>query len=186
MREWFSSHTGLEQLFLLCAIIGGTLLILRLIFSIAGLDSHDGDFDAPHTSSDAGFQLLTIQGVSSFFTMFGLVGYALNHNTSLGTMIAVGGAVLAGFTSVWVIQRIFLSMLRLQSSGSLPLDATIGSQGTVYLTVTPNGGRVQVSVANRLREFEAVSASTEELPTGTQIRVERIAANTLVVSRLNK
>ena len=87
--------------------------------------------------------------------MFGVVGYTLYHNASLGMVVALAGAVVAGVLAVWIIQRIFMGMLRLQSSGTLGLDAAIGSEGSVYLTVSKEGGRVQINFANRLREFEA-------------------------------
>jgi hypothetical protein len=81
-----------------------------------------------------------------------------------------------------VIHRIFLGMLRLQSSGTVALDAAVGSEGSVYLTVSKDGGRVQINFANRLREFEAVSADGAPIPTGTAIRVQSVSANTLVVA----
>jgi hypothetical protein len=50
--------------------------------------------------------------------------------------------------------------------------------------VTPQGGSVQVSVANRLREYEAVCAAGESLPSGTPVRVEQVAGKSLVVTRI--
>jgi membrane protein implicated in regulation of membrane protease activity len=182
MTEWFASHNGIEQLFLLCALLGGTILILRLILTVAGIDGHDGD--TGHVSSEHGFQILTIQGISSFFAMFGVVGYTLYHNASLGMFISLAGAVAAGVLAVWIIQRIFMGMLRLQSSGTVGLQEAVGSEGSVYLTVSKDGGRVQINFANRLREFEAVSADGSAIPTGTAIRVQGVSANTLVVAPL--
>ena len=181
MMEWFASHSVLEQVFLLSGAIGGVILLLRLILMIAGIDHHGG-IDAPHVDSDAGFQALTIQGISSFFTMFGVVGFTLYHNASLGMVLALAGAVSAGVLSMWLIQKIFVGMMRLESSGTLSLDAAVGSEGSVYLTVSKEGGRVQINFANRLREFEAISADGSVIPTGTPIRVQGVNANTLVVA----
>ena len=183
MIEWFASHNGLEQVFLLSAIVGGLILVLRLILMVAGLDHHGADV---HVDSDAGFQALTIQGLSAFFTMFGVVGYMLHHNAALGLLLAIGGAVVAGVFSMWLIQRIFLGMLRLQSSGTVSMFAAVGSEGSVYLTVGKDGGRVQINFANRLREFEAVSSDGSTLPTGTAIRVQSVTANTLVVAPVDR
>ncbi len=183
MMEWFASHNGLEQLFLLGAIVGGLILFLRLVLMIVGLDHHGADI---HMDSDAGFQALTIQGISAFFTMFGVVGYMLHHNAAVGLLLALVGAVVAGVFSMWLIHIVFRSMLRLQSSGTVSLFAAVGSEGSVYLTVGKDGGRVQINFANRLREFEAVSADGSTLPTGTPIRVQSVAANTLVVSPVDR
>ena len=185
MTEWFASYNSVEQLFLLAGIVGGLVLVFRLILTIAGLDHHGG-IDAVHVDSDAGFQALTIQGISSFFTMFGVVGFVMYHNAALGLVLALAGAVAAGVVSVWIIQKVFRSMLRLQSSGTVSLFAAVGSEGSVYLTVGKDGGRVQINFANRLREFEAVSADGATIPTGTPIRVQSVAANTLVVAPVDR
>jgi membrane protein implicated in regulation of membrane protease activity len=185
MTEWFASYNSVEQLFLLCGIVGGIVVVFRLILTVAGLDHHGG-IDAAHVDTDAGFQALTIQGISSFFTMFGVVGFVLYHNAALGLFLALLGAVGAGVFSVWLLQKIFRSMMRLQSSGTVSLFAAVGSEGSVYLTVGKDGGRVQINFANRLREFEAVSADGSTLPTGTAIRVQSVTANTLVVSAVDR
>jgi len=183
MIEWFASHDGLEQVFLLSAIVGGLILVLRLILMVAGLDHHGADV---HVDSDAGFQALTIQGISSFFTMFGVVGYTLHHNGIVGVVLALLGGLASGLLAMWLIHRVFLAMLKLQSSGTVSIFAAVGSEGSVYLTVGKDGGRVQINFANRLREFEAVSADGSTLPTGTAIRVQSVAANTLVVSPVDR
>jgi hypothetical protein len=174
MIEWFASHNGIEQLFLLSGIVGGIILLFRMILMIVGLDHH-GDV---HIDSDAGFQALTIQGVSSFLAMFGVVGYTLFNGAALGAALAVAGAV--GAFRCGSSTRSFAHVR--QSSGTVSLFAAVGSEGSVYLTVGKDGGRVQINFANRLREFEAVSADGSVLPTGTPIRVQSVTANTLVVA----
>jgi membrane protein implicated in regulation of membrane protease activity len=183
MIEWFAAHNGLEQLFLLGAIVGGLILFLRLVLMIVGLDHHGADV---HLDSDVGFQALTIQGISAFFTMFGVVGYMLHHNVIVGLTLSLVGAVAAGVFSMWLIHRVFRAMLKLQSTGTVSLFAAVGSEGSVYLTVGKDGGRVQINFANRLREFEAVSSDGSTLPTGTVIRVQSVTANTLVVAPVER
>ena len=185
MTEWFASFNSVEQMFVLAGVVGGIILVLRLILTIAGLDHHGG-VDAIHGDGDGAFQALTIQGISSFFTMFGVVGFTLYRNASVGIALSLVGALIAGSLSVWIIHKMFRAMMRLQSSGTVSLFAAVGSEGSVYLTVGKDGGRVQINFANRLREFEAVSADGSTLPTGTAIRVQSVEANTLVVAPVER
>jgi membrane protein implicated in regulation of membrane protease activity len=180
MSEWFAAHSLLEQVFLVSGAVGGFILLLRLILMIAGLDHH-GDTDV-HVDSDVGFQALTIQGVSAFLAMFGAVGYSLVHGAAIAAMFSIVMAVGSGVFAMWVIHRIIKAMMKLQSTGTVSLFAAVGSEGSVYLTVSKDGGRVQINFANRLREFEAISADGSTLPTGTPIRVQSVSANTLVVA----
>jgi membrane protein implicated in regulation of membrane protease activity len=182
MIEWFASHNVLEQVFLLSGIVGGIILVFRMILMIAGLDHHTD----VHADSDAGFQALTLQGVSSFLAMFGAVGYTLFHGAIVAAVFAIVAGLAAGVFSMWLMHKIFRSMLRLQSSGTVSLFAAIGSEGSVYLTVSKEGGRVQINFANRLREFEAISADGAPIPTGTPIRVQNVEANTLVVAPVDR
>ena len=168
MTEWFASYNSVEQLF---------LLGWHRRWNHSGLQTHShGRWPRPSrwpgratSTATPDFQALTIQGISSFFTMFGVVGFTLYHNAALGVVLALarcGGrrrASRCGSSS-----KIFRSMMRLQSSGTVSLFAAVGSEGSVYLTVGKDGGRVQINFANRLREFEAVSADGSTLPTGTR------------------
>jgi len=184
MMEWFNALDGISALFATCAIVGGIMLVVRLVALFAG-GNHDGsDMDAAHTGADWAFKFLSIQTLSAFLTLFGLVGFSLYHNAGYGTAMSIGGAAAAGLVAAFATQRLFISLLKLQSSGSLSLNDAIGAEGAVYLTINPgSGGKVQVAVANRLREFEARSSSGEKLETGASVRVVSVSGNALVVER---
>jgi hypothetical protein len=189
MLAWFDALHGVELLFATCAIVGALLLTFRLVALFTGFhDSGMGsDIDAAHADADAAFKILTIQGLSAFLTLFGLVGLMLypRFGTDLAGMTgAIAGGAIAGFLAMQATARLFAAMLHLQSSGSLSLTDCVGTTGTVYLTIQPGtGGKVQVTVANRLREFEALSARGERLDSGVAIRVVDVAGSALVVER---
>jgi membrane protein implicated in regulation of membrane protease activity len=183
MIEWFASHSFLEQVFLLSGTVGGIILLFRMILMTVGLDHHPVDV---HADGDAGASALTVQGISSFLAMFGAVGYSLFHGGVLTGALAIVAGIAGGAFAMWLMHKIFRGMLRLQSSGTVNVFAAIGSEGTVYLTVGREGGRVQIDFANRLREFEAVSADGAPIPTGTPIRVQGVEANTLIVAPVER
>ena len=63
----------------------------------------DFSIDSEHPDSDIGFRMISLQGLSAFFMMFGLVGLALYRQSQVGVIISIVGAVAAGMGSVWVI-----------------------------------------------------------------------------------
>lgn len=193
MAELFSRLNGVEIFFLICAIIGGIFVIIRFIMMLIGMDHGvDGDlsgglhdFDGHHADSDVGFKLLSLQGITSFLLMFGLVGMALYNQSKVGLFISMFGAVLAGLASVWIIAKMFSFVLKLQSSGTISIDSTVGAQGKVYLTIPENGsGRVLINVRNSLREYDAVSQDNRAIATGVPIRVVWVDGNILVVETI--
>jgi len=186
---------GLEIFFLICATTGGILFLVKLIMQFVGadhdVDHGDGDIghaDSPsdaHADSDISFKVLSLHGITSFFMMFGLVGFALYRESRVGALLAILGAMAAGGASVWVIAKLFSTMFKLQSSGTLDIMSTVGTEGKVYLTIPAKGqGAVMVSVKNRLREFDAVSQDKQEIKSGERIRVVWVNGNILVVEKI--
>ena len=198
--------TWIEIIYWVSTIIGGTLFILRTIMMLAGgglsddgLDATfdadisgdlditgdmDTGFESDHSEADTSFKLLSLQGLTAFFMMFGLVGLAL-LKANLHVLITVFGGAVAGMFTVWVIGLIFTQMKRLQSDGTIDIRNTVGERGTVYLTIPSSGsGQVQVSVQGSLKIFDAVSKRKTKLATGEQIQVVDVAdGNTLVVEK---
>ena len=193
MNTLFEHFNGLETFFLVCAIIGGAFVSIRLVMQLIGI-GHDGggdldtgghDFDSHHADSDVGFKVLSLHGLTSFLMMFGLVGLALYRQSRMGTVISIVGAFAAGVVSVWIIKKLFSLILKLQSSGTISIDSTVGAQGRVYLKIPEKGtGRVLVNVNNSLREYEAASSDEKEIHSDTPIRVIWVDGNVLVVERI--
>lgn len=188
-----SNLNGIELFYLICAILGGVFVIVRIIMMVVGMDHDAGqadlgvghDLGSSHTDSDSGFKALSIHSLSSFFMMFGLVGLALYRESRLGLFISLAGAVVAGLGAVWVIGKLFSMIAKLQSSGTLEISRAVGAQGKVYLRIPENGaGRVLVTVNNCLREYDAMSNDSKEIHSDTPIRVVWVDGNVLVVEKI--
>ena len=159
------------------------------------LDGPDGDAHVPgdHDGPDmeeagqaaAGLHLFTLRGIVAFLTLFGWGSLWL---CQLGVLPAVALFLgvwmgLAGMVAIAVVVR---QAVRLQYDGTLDIRNAVGLTGSVYLTV-PAGragqGKVNVLVQEQLREFDAVSDSSQPIPTGADIVVTGLAGrNTLIVS----
>lgn len=177
--------TQAEWFFLACAIIGGVVFLLRLALMLIGLgdqgDISEVDAGNGDHASDEGFRFLSIQGMSSFFLMFGLVGLTVLRNGGAVWMAFAGAFGSGGFT-VWLVSLLFKGMKRMQSDGTLRIQNAVGQEGTVYLTIPAEGsGQVQVSVQGSLRMFEARSIHRVKISTGERIRVVEITAGNILL-----
>jgi membrane protein implicated in regulation of membrane protease activity len=186
-------YTVIEFIYLVSAVIGGTLFVLRTILMFTGIG---GDHEAVHDHADhfgdaghdAGssftFNLLSLQGLTAFFTMFGLVGLTLSR-AGFHVLLTILGGTAAGLVTVLLISLIFSQVGRFQSEGTLDIKNAVGANGTVYLRIPPGGsGQVRVPVQGGLRILDAVVKGDEGLPTGTKIRVIGVADNaTLIVEK---
>lgn len=186
-----SGLSGIEIIYWAATIIGGTLFLLRLILMFVGGDISDDAVDsaldaAGEADADFSFKLLSVQGLTSFFMMFGLVGLALLR-AGLDVIWTVLGGMLAGLATVAITGLIFTQMKKLQTEGTLNIQNAIGAEGSVYLTVPKNGtGQVQVIVQGSLKIFDAVSNNKHVIATGEKVRVVGVASgNTLIVEKIS-
>lgn len=172
----------IDGLFLWSSIIGGILFLAQLVLQLVGWgadgdalsgDALSGDAGGQvHTSADASFKVLSLQGLTAFVMMFGLVGLAMRRENGLGPGVALLGAVCAGSVAAWVIAQIFRFFAGLQSSGTLDLKRAVGVTGQVYLTILRDKpGKVQIAVNGRMLTLDATTAADKPLPTGTTVRV---------------
>lgn len=182
--------TWIEIIYWAATIIGGTLFVLRLVMMFMGASAGEDALDSAVESSDVsetdiGFKLMSIQGLTSFFMMFGLVGLALLR-ASLPVLVTVLGGIIAGLATVAVTGVIFSQIKKLQTEGTIQIENTVGKDGSVYLTVPQNGtGQVQIIVQGSLKIFDAISSNKSVIATGERVRVVGVASgNTLIVEKI--
>jgi len=195
------SFTTLDLVFLGFACVGGILFIIRLVMMFVGLDAdhgdvdvtapddlHVGDGDVGHagTESDISFTLLSFQGLTAFFMMFGLVGLAMSRGSGFGAMPSLMVGAAAGLSTVWIIGKLFKFFSSLQESGTMNLNSAIGTEGIVYLTIPEDQpGKVRLVVHGSLRVMDAVSESKTRIPTDSRVRVTGLVnENVLVVEKV--
>ena len=112
MLAFLSDMNGLEKIFAVCAIVGGVLFIIRLVLQfmggdfdadaadgldgldgVDGLDGADADFDVEIGDTDYSFKLISFQGLTAFFAMFGLVGLAMLKQSGFPPLHSVMGGL---------------------------------------------------------------------------------------------
>ncbi len=150
-----------------------------------GFDSsfNDGAFDA-----DPSMSLLTFRNLVNFCLGFGWTAILLGERIkSTGLLIIV--SVIVGVLLVAAVMWIFKWLSGMQQTGNIDVRrSAVGCEGKVYLTV-PGGregeGKVQISINNAVREYDAVTDG-DTIPTGRPIRVTEVINDyTLLVEELN-
>lgn len=182
----------METLFLVCAIVGGTLIVCQLVLSLLGMgghhdfgghDVHDvGDHDVQHESSVTWFVgLLTFRTIVYALTIFGLAGLAAYRSWGeepSTLLIALG----AGVATLFVVGGIMKTLYRLRADGTVRVERAVGKKGTVYLTVPGQKagvGKVLLNLQNRTVEYQAIT-SEGELPTGAKVVVVAVVSSDTV------
>ena len=204
MWTWFAELGTVEKIFCFCAAVGGVLFAIRLVLMFMGAGEADVDADADvdvdadvgaHVdadvdaagdvgASDFSFKILSFQGLTAFFTMFGLVGMAMTRNSGLSEVWAILGGTVAGLFAVWVVSWMFAFFKRMQSSGTLNLKNAIGREGKIYLSIPADEpGKVQVDIQGRLSIFDAVSEDKSNIPTDTRVKVVSVVSGNVLVVR---
>jgi hypothetical protein len=164
--------------FIVCAALGGGVLVLQLLLALLGIidisgdaDVGDGTHDAAHGASQ-GLNLLSVRALSAgvgFFGIGGLLGLA----TPLGLLAAIPLGIAAGLGAMYATAVAMRWMLRFDDDGTLSIHGAVGATGTVYLAIPGDrqgAGKVTLTLQNRIVELQAVT-SAAPLPTGTPIMV---------------
>jgi hypothetical protein len=175
-----------DTFFLVCAALGGTVLLLQLVAGLVGLGGdhsldHDSDHDHGH---DAGHSaswyagMLSVRALTAALTFFGLGGL---------TAYYYGATDPAATAALYAVATLMRLLHRLRSDGTARVERAVGRTGSVYLRV-PGGragvGKVHLNLQNRTVEYQAVTAGAE-LPTGAVVRVVSVlTADTVEVEAI--
>lgn len=170
----------METVYLVCAAVGGTLLLCQFLLGLFGIGhSHDFGHDGAHDlhGDHAGtatwyLGLLTFRTITAACTFFGLAGLA---TTTGGMQPAVAGliALAAGGGALYLVAFLMRTLSSLRADGSIRLERAIGTIGTVYLRVPGHksgAGKVTLAVQHRTIEVQALTGQ-DELPTGSRVVV---------------
>jgi membrane protein implicated in regulation of membrane protease activity len=204
----------LTTFFLLCAVIGGTVLICQFVLTLVGLGgdhigmdtghdfhgdvghdihaggAHGAESDGHDAASNHGsswlFAVISFRTLVAAATFFGLAGLAARSaGQGEGVQILLGA--VAGVAAMYGVHWMVRTMGSLGEDGTVRVKHALGMEGTVYIPIPAakaQAGKIQLKLQNRLVEYEAVTSGPQKLPTGTRVRVVGITGSTLEVEPL--
>ncbi len=183
-------------LLLVCAVVGGTILLCQVVLTLLGLtgDMLDVDFggeldvdpDLPTDLSggeagDAGhglFGVLSFRTVVAALTFFGLAGLAA-ESTGASPLTVIVVACAAGAAALYGVYWLMLALYRLRAEGTVRIHRTVGRDAVVYLAIpgqNSGAGKIHINLQNRTMEYRAVT-SGDALPTGARVVVANVLAS---------
>lgn len=189
MLDWLNGLTEdfqMRSIYLVCAVIGGSIMSLQLILLMFGGDV-DADTDVDHIDHGGdGFGFISIRSVAGFLTFFGLTGmYGQAEHWAAG--MTVGVAFLIGLVMMFAVALLMSLQKKMYSEGNVDPQNAVGQAAKVYLRIPgerQGKGKITVIVQGRSLEFEATTPGPE-IPTGAEVRVLRMTtAGAFEVERL--
>lgn len=201
--------------FLVAAVVGGTILVCQFALTLFGMghgggdfahhmggdfhgDAHiEGDFhgdhagaihtdaDQQHTDSSRMFSVVsfrTLVAAAAFFGVSGRAALSAGYAQSTALILAIIVGMFAMYGMYWLLR----SIAGLDSSGNERIGNAVGRQATVYIPIpaTRTGaGKVQLSMQNRIVEYQAVTDEADRLKTGESVEVIGVAGGDTVTVR---
>lgn len=194
MTEWWTSLDLFMKILWCIAIASSLIFIIETVLTFIGADV-EMDMDTDFDIADGGFEgdpsmnLYTFRNLVNFLLGMSWTAILLKDSiASKALLMLIAFAV--GALLVFAVMMLFKGLSKMQQSGNIDVyKSAAGCNGKVYLTVPAerNGtGKVQISINNSVREYDAITDSEDDLKTGTSIRVvEVLDASTLLVEEIN-
>lgn len=197
ITSWWVSLSVAMKILWGVTLAASLVFIIQSVMTFIGADAGEGGID---TDIDTGFDSeaadATVEGGTNLYTFRNFVNFILGFGwsaillqekiTSIPLLLIVSAII--GVVLVAVVMYLFKWLSSMQQSGNINLyKAAEGCNGSVYLTIPgqrSGEGKVQISINNSVREYNAVTDG-DTLKTGTPVRVvEAISPDTVLVEPL--
>jgi hypothetical protein len=187
----------MSTLFLICAVIGGAVMLLQFLLTVIGLGGDALDFDLPdgadvdvdfdvdagHPSGTHVFGVLSFRTVTAALAFFGLGGLGA-QSLGWGAWPAIALAGVCGVGALYTVFWLLQSLRRFNADGTARIRSAVGRYGTVYTTIPEHFsgiGKIQLSVQNRTMEYMAQTSSRQLRPGAKIVVTEVVTPDTVVV-----
>ena len=191
IATWWAGLSLMMKILWTVTLVASVLFVIQSILTFIGADA-----DAI-TGMDGG-DLSNIEGGSNLYTFRNFVNFCLGFGWSAillqdsipSTALLILVSALIGVALVAAVMYLFKWLSSMQQSGNINVQKqAAGCEGKVYLPIPAargGAGKVQITIAGSVREYDALTESEEALKTGTPIRVvDALDANTVLVEEIN-
>ena len=175
----------MNNLFLICAILGTGIFALKTFLPIDSGSEIGGDFTGM-TDTDSSFSLFTIESISAFFMCFGWMGWAAKDFMHYGLKIALIIAVVSGVIGMLFFSWLITQVKKLEQTSKFDLNELINKTGKAYMTFPPKGqAKIQIEFNERIEEFDARNNTDEEIKSFEPVKVVKIENGEIFIEKDN-
>lgn len=196
IASWWAGLSLVMKVLWGVTLTASLIFIIQSILTFVGADADssfdmdvDTSMDSDLSNIDGGSNLYTFRNFVNFLLGFGWSMILLQESISSRFLLVVV-SVLVGVALVAAVMYLFKWLSGMQQSGNINLQkSAAGCEGKVYLVIPAarsGAGKVQITIAGAVREYDAVTESEKPLKTGTPIRVvDTVDAGTVLVEEIN-
>ena len=161
------------------------------------IDHDHSSFDADNISDHShvhhydahGLRLFTVRGIMAFLMMGSWVGFLLSR-AGVNEVISTICAFASGMIALFFMAKLMQLLMNLQEDGTTNVKNALGQVGQVYIRIPgeeKGKGKVNVTVQEKLCEFDAVTEKNETIKTGEMVYITDVrTGNVLVVEKVEE
>ena len=198
----------MTMVFVVCAALGGSVLVLQFVLTLVGLGGEafdldlpdqvdtdvdlnvDADFDSAsdfdshagdHVSSSWMFGVVSFRTVVAALAFFGLAGLA-GQSGGLPTTQTLLIAIAAGAAAMYGVYWMMRGLKHLKAEGTARIERAVGRHASVYVTVPAEEagtGKIQINLQQRTMEYLALTDG-EAIKPGTKVVVTDVITSDTV------
>ena len=158
MEEVFSQN----PVYLILAIFGTTLFLLKMLLFLMVGDADGADFEADTIDTGgAAFSVVSTQSILAFLMGAGWIGLAAQREWGFSDFKSLLAAVFFGFLMMLFSSFLTFKIKKFNSVTKVNLKDAVGSTGRAYTNVPAKGkgiGQVEVTVGGKQQILQASSA----------------------------
>ncbi|MFB0910091.1 MAG: NfeD family protein [Flavobacterium sp.] len=158
---------------------------LQTIMTFLGLSDGETDMDSDTGDVELPFEIFTLRNLINFLLGFSWTGISFYNSIENKTVLIII-SVIVGLLFVAIFFFLIKQILKLSENNSFKIESTLHKTAQVYLTIPEaksGKGKVLISVNGAIHELDAMTLSTEKLPSNATVKVVAVESNLLIVEK---
>ena len=190
---WWDSLLVFQQVMFILAVTASFVMLIFIVLMLIGIDHSDFDgIDSPDFHLDVindeplsaigGLKVISVRGVLAFISIGGWAAFLFAELMSPWFATLIG--LVFGTVAAYLVALAFRAIFKLESSGNIDYENSIGKIGTVYMRIPKKRsgkGKVTIVLQERLIEADAVTNEDEDIKPRTEVEVIGVVETTTLI-----